>query len=171
MSQQFKLSPYESRVLCTELELAKMFEEIVYSGGTPVTASKLLTRELLAILNHDSLTLKNIKITSSALLNLIRLLDTGKVSDKNAKTAMINYISGDKTEPKTFLEKNNMLISETIDINAILEKVIATNEKAVTDYKTGNQKTFNFLAGLIMRETKGTVSPQKVQELLKQRLG
>jgi len=169
--QQFKLSAYEARVLCSELELAKLFEDIVYSGGNSIATSKLLTRELLAILNHDSLSFKDIKVTSNALLELIRLLDSAKVSDKNAKAAMINYISGDKSEPKSFLEKGGMLISETIDVDAVIVKVLAANEKAVTDYKGGNQKTFNFLAGLVMRETKGTVSPQKVQDLLKQRLG
>ena len=169
--KQFKLSAYEARVLCSELELAKLFEEIVYSGGDPVATSKLLTRELLAILNHDSLAFKDVSVKAGAVLELVRLIDSGKVSDKNAKQAMINYISGDKTEPKAFLEKGGMLISEAVDIDAVIAKVLAANEKAVADYKGGNQKTFNFLAGLVMRETKGTVSPQKVQDLLKQRLG
>ena len=83
---------------------------------------------------------------------------------------MINYISGDKSSPKEFLEKNNMLISEEIDLNEVVAKIFEANPNAIEEYKNGNEKVMNFLAGLVVRETKGAVSPNKVQELLKLKL-
>ncbi|MEI7961605.1 MAG: Asp-tRNA(Asn)/Glu-tRNA(Gln) amidotransferase subunit GatB [archaeon] len=167
---KFGLAEYDSRVLCSNFELGKLFDEMTILGANPIVSAKLLTREILAVVNHDSLVLSDVKLFPSDLFELVKLIDTGCVSGKNTKGAVINYISGDKSNPSEYLKKNNLLISETIDLNAVVNKVILANEKAVSDYKSGNQKTFNFLAGLVMRETKGTVSPQKVQDTLRQKL-
>ena len=169
--EKYKISEYDSFVLCSNKELGDLFEKLTQKESSTEITSKLLTRELLAVLNHDSLSLKDVEVSVNALYDLVELIKAGKVSDKNVKQAMINYISGNKESPSEFLEKNNLLISEEIDIAGIISTVLENNVNAVEEYKKGNEKVFNFLAGLIMRETKGTVSPQKVQELLKLKLG
>jgi aspartyl-tRNA(Asn)/glutamyl-tRNA(Gln) amidotransferase subunit B len=170
---QLKLAEYDAKVICSDFELGNLFDEVVKDKGNPVITARLLTREVLAVLNHDALTWSDVKVNPKHLLELVQLVDAGKVSDKNTKQAIINYIGaqGDKSSPKQFLEKNNLLISQSINLDEVITKVIAANEKAVANYKSGNEKTFNFISGLVMRETKGTVSPQKVQEALKQKLG
>jgi len=164
---EFGLSEYDSKVLCADYELGALFEKLTLSKVNPKLAANLLTRELLAIMNHDSLYFKDLKIDEKHLIDLLKLAEQGKVSDKNIKQSMINYISGDKVPPVDYLEKNNLLISQSIDLGKVIENIVQSNEKAVLDYKSGNEKSFNFLAGLIMRETKGTVSPAKVNEELK----
>ncbi|MEK6959034.1 MAG: Asp-tRNA(Asn)/Glu-tRNA(Gln) amidotransferase subunit GatB [archaeon] len=170
--REYNLAEYDAKVICGDFELSKIFDSVVAKGAKADIAAKLLTRELLAILNHDSLSLLEVKnnIKTEYLVELLKLIAEGKVSDKNSKASMINYISGGHLTPAEYLKKNNLLISQTVDLETIIAKVIAANEKAVIDYKGGNEKTFNFLAGLVMRETKGTASPQKVQDALKSRL-
>jgi aspartyl-tRNA(Asn)/glutamyl-tRNA(Gln) amidotransferase subunit B len=116
------------------------------------------------------LNLSEVKVSAKDLFELVKLISDGKVSDKNVKNAMINYISGDKTAPQKYLEKNNLLISTSINAEEIISKIIASNQKAVEDYRAGNEKSLNFLAGLVMRETKGTMDPKKVQEMLKKKI-
>ena len=166
----YSIPEYDSLVLCSDKYLSDLFEELVQKEADAKVTAKLLTRELLAVLNHDSLTLKEVEVSVGAIFDLIELIKNGKVSDKNTKQAVINYISGDKSSPKEFLEKNNLLISEEIDLDEIVAKIFESNTSAIEEYKNGNPKIMNFLAGLIMRETKGAVSPQKVQELLKLKL-
>ncbi|VVB75185.1 Aspartyl/glutamyl-tRNA(Asn/Gln) amidotransferase subunit B [uncultured archaeon] len=170
LQEQYKLSEYDARVLCSDLVLGKLFDSIVSKSADAITAARLLTREVLAVLNHDSLSLSDVDVKAEDLLELVQLLSSGKVSDKNAKQSVINYISGDKSSPKVFLEKNNLLISATVDLDSIINKVINANRKAVVDYAGGNEKSLNFLAGLVMREAKGTVSPKIVLEELKKKL-
>ncbi len=170
LKKEFNFSDYDAKVLCGDYHLGKLFDDLVKEKVDPIISARLLTRELLSILNHDSISLNELKINPLDLVELVKLIQSGKVSDKNVKQSMINYISGDKISPKSFLEKNNLLISTTIDVDSAVQKVINENAKAVSDYKLGNEKSFNFLSGLIMRETKGTVSPAKVQESLKQKL-
>ena len=170
LKKEFNFSDYDAKVLCSDYYLGKLFDELVKEKVDPIISARLLTRELLSILNHDSIYLNETKINPLELVELVKLIQNGKVSDKNVKQSMINYISGDKTSPKSFLEKNNLLISESIDIDGMVEKVVLENEKAVSDYKLGDEKSLNFLAGKVMRETKGTVSPAKVLEILKKKL-
>ncbi|MFA5931425.1 MAG: Asp-tRNA(Asn)/Glu-tRNA(Gln) amidotransferase subunit GatB [archaeon] len=170
LMKQFNFSEYEARVICGNFNLGKLFDELVLQKANPNISAKLLTRELLAVMNHDALSWSEVLVKPSELVELVKLIESGKVTDKNTKQSMINYISGDKSSPKAFLEKNNLLISESIDIDSVITKILVANEKAVVDYKAGNEKSLNFLAGLVMRETKGTVNPSKVQELLKQKL-
>jgi aspartyl-tRNA(Asn)/glutamyl-tRNA(Gln) amidotransferase subunit B len=170
LKKEFGFSDFDANVLCGDYYLGKLFDLMVGEKADPIISARLLVRELLSVLNHDSISIKDVSIKPFELVELVNLVKAGKVSDKNTKQSVINYISGDKSSPKEFLEKNNLLISVSVDIDEIVKKVIDSNEKAVLDYKSGNEKSFNFLAGLIMRETKGTVSPSKVQEVLKQKL-
>jgi aspartyl-tRNA(Asn)/glutamyl-tRNA(Gln) amidotransferase subunit B len=168
--QEYGLNEYDSRVITSDKDLGDLFANLVKSSDSQISA-RLLTRELLAVLNHDSLSLKDVNVSVDALNELIELIKEGKVSDTNTKKAMINYISGDKISPKAFLEKNNLLISESINVNEIVTNILLNNKSVVEDYNKGNVKSFNFLVGLVMRETKGTVSPQEVQEIIRQKLG
>ncbi len=168
--KEFGLTGYDAKVLCADFELGKLFDEMVGLKSDALLSARLLTREVLGVLNHDSLSLKEVVVKAEDLKKLVDLIKAGKVSDKNAKESVINYISGDKSKPADFLGKNNLLISSSIDVDGIIDKVIKCNEKAVCDYKNGNEKSINFLAGLVMRETKGTAKPHEVQEKLKQKL-
>jgi len=55
-------------------------------------------------------------------------------------------------------------------IVSIVEKVIAENDKAVADYKSGKTKAMQSLFGLIMRELKGTGDPAMIRKLLEEKL-
>jgi aspartyl-tRNA(Asn)/glutamyl-tRNA(Gln) amidotransferase subunit B len=171
LMSQFGFSEYDARVLCSDFNLGKLFDDLVVLGADPVVSARLVSREVLSVLNHDALSWKEIVIDSKDLAGLIELIKQEKVSDKNAKLAVINYISGDKMKPVEYLEKNNLLISQSINLEEVVGKVISSNEKAVSDYKAGNTKALNFLAGLVMKETKGTAIPQKIQDLIKSKLG
>lgn len=170
LKKEFGLSDYDAKVLCGDFYLGKLFDELAGLKANPGVSARLLTREVLAILNHDSLSWKDVSITANETAPVVSLIVEGKVSDKNAKQALINYISGDKLPPAEYLKKNNLLISASIDLGAVADKIISSNQKAVIDFKSGNEKSLNFLAGLVMRETKGTASPQDVQRILKEKL-
>ena len=63
-------------------------------------------------------------------------------------------------------EKGLVQITDTKEIEAIVERVIADNPKPVEDYKNGNKKSIGFLVGQVMRQSKGKANPGMVNELL-----
>jgi len=62
-------------------------------------------------------------------------------------------------------------VSDTGAIEAILDEVLAANQKSVDEYRAGKDKAFNALVGQAMKATKGKANPALVNELLKKKLG
>ncbi len=62
-------------------------------------------------------------------------------------------------------------MSDTGELEAIIDTVLASNAKSVEEYKAGNAKAFNALVGQAMKATKGKGNPAQVNELLKKKLG
>ncbi len=166
---EYNLPELDSKILCSNFVLTKIFDNIINTNKSidKKVSARILTREVMSVVNHDSLNLNEINIDPKEIVSLVEFIVSGKVSDKNVKQSIINYISGDKSSPINYLNKNNLLISENIDLDLVVNNILKNNQKAVDDYKKGNEKSLNFLAGLVMRETKGTAQPQKIQELIK----
>lgn len=55
-------------------------------------------------------------------------------------------------------------------IGQIVDKVLAANAKEVEDYRSGNEKAFNSLAGQVMKVSKGKLNPAQVNAILRDRL-
>ena len=56
-------------------------------------------------------------------------------------------------------------------LEAIVDQVLAANEKNVAEYRAGKDKAFNALVGQVMKASQGKANPAQVNALLKQRLG
>ena len=61
-------------------------------------------------------------------------------------------------------------MSDSGELEKIIQEVIVKNQKAVADYKSGNKNAIQFLSGQVMAATRGTANPQSVQEVLKKLL-
>ena len=55
-------------------------------------------------------------------------------------------------------------------VEAVCDKIIAANAKAVADYKGGKEASLKFLVGQVMKETKGKVKAPQAEEILKRKL-
>ena len=62
-------------------------------------------------------------------------------------------------------------VSDTKALESVIQKIIDSNSKAVEEYLSGNEKSFNFLVGQVMRETKGQADPVEVNRLVKKSIG
>ena len=76
---------------------------------------------------------------------------------------MIKYAL-DGISPKEFLQKNNLLIDSSSDVEGIVREVVAENKSAFEEYKKGNSKSLNFLIGQVMRKLKGKADARLVQK-------
>ncbi len=166
--KEFRIQATDARVLCGNIILAKLFEETAQKTK-PELAARFLSRELLAIINYNNLDLASLGLEAEAIAGLLKLVAEGKVSEKNAKEAMIKY-ANEKILPIDYLQKNNLLIDiNQGELEKIVEKVLFENSKAFDELKTGNAKSLNFLVGLVMRQTKGKAEPRTVQKLIEEK--
>lgn len=168
--KQFGLPAYDSNVLCASKKLSDLFESLAKTVS-PKLAAGFLTREILGIINYNKLELNELELSEKKIGDLLVLLETGKVSEKNAKLAAIEYIVN-KISPVDFLKKENLLMDvQSGDLEKTVQKILDANPKVVSELKAGNTKSLNFLVGLCMRELKGKADARQIQKLIEKKAG
>jgi aspartyl-tRNA(Asn)/glutamyl-tRNA(Gln) amidotransferase subunit B len=101
---------------------------------------------------------------------MVRLIDQGKISGRIAKTVFEAMLDSGKSPELIVSEKGLEQVSDIGSIETAVEHVIAANPKQVAQYQAGNEKVFGFLVGQIMKATEGKANPQKVNEILRDKL-
>ena len=180
---EYRLPEYDAALMTSEKSLADWFEEAVRLGGQPKAVSNWMKGELMRLLNADGITIEECPLDPSHLIDLLQLIEKGKINIIKAKTVFEEmykrtkiYGTGDLTLRLSIKgegivqEMGLMQISDAGEIEKIVDDVIAKNPKEVARYKAGEEKLLGFFVGHVMKLTKGKANPQMVNELLKKKL-
>ena len=91
-----------------------------------------------------------------------------------AELRVTGYAPTVRVDPKIVddvIEKKGLRqISDSGEIEKLVDEVLAANAKQVQDYRAGKEKAFNSLVGQVMKATRGKANPAQVNELLKKKL-
>ena len=168
--KDYKISDYESKNLNSSKELSQFFESVAKKVSSPELAAKWILGDLMAILNRENCSIKNSKISSENMVDLINKIEKGLLSGPGAKKVI--ELSWSSDESVENLMKNEGLdeIKSEKEIIEIIEKIIKDNSKQYEQYLNGKEKLFGFFVGQVMKETKGSADPKEVNKLLIQRL-
>ena len=79
----------------------------------------------------------------------------------------MNYFG--RTQPSEEDSSDNS--SDTSEIEAAVDQVIAGNPDQAQQFKDGNQKVAGWFVGQVMKATQGKANPQMVNDLLRKKLG
>jgi len=71
---------------------------------------------------------------------------------------------------KIIEEKGLRQVSDTGEIEAMIDTVLAENTDKVEEYRGGKDKLFGFFVGQVMKASKGQANPGMVNQLLKAKL-
>ena len=133
-------------------------------------AANWCVQDFSALLNAELANPLESRVSAENMAELVKLIDNGKISGSAAKQVFkVMYEKGG--EPDMIVEDLGLVqVSDAGAIESAIDEVIAANEKAVADFKAGEQKSFGFLVGQVMAHMKGKANPQVVNELLKKKL-
>lgn len=112
-----------------------------------------------------------LKLNSSDILELANMYDAKELSSTQAKVVFEQIILAG-VKPRSFAQEQDMLqVSDSSELEAIVDKVLASNKKAADDVRNGEMKAIGYLVGQVMRESKGKANPAVVQDIIKSKLG
>lgn len=111
-------------------------------------------------------------IPSEHIAELVNLIENGTINGKIAKSVADEMVEKPTTSPSDIVKSNTDLqpMSDTGEIEAIVDKVLSENPNVIADYRAGKNKAFAFLVGQIMKASRGKASPAIVNELLLKKL-
>lgn len=169
--KEFGLSLYDAKVLVKDKKVSDFFEECVSLGSDPKSACNWISTKLLAEVNKsDTITINDLFIKPSMISELIKLIDTKKITNNQGKEVFAKMLE-EKLTPSEIVKKYNMEVIEDSNlINTLVDEVISENEKAVTDYKNGRTNMLDYMVGQVMKKSKGKANPVEAKQALIDRI-
>ncbi len=168
--KEYGLKEYDASVITSSLEMANYFDEMMKEGITAKNATTWLTVELQGRLK-EGVTIEESPISSKTLALLVKRIEDSTISGKAAKEVLDDLIENNSSDVDAVIEKLGLKqVSDDGALLAIIDEILAANEDKVAEYKSGKDKMFAFFVGQTMKASKGSANPQRVSELLKEKL-
>ena len=168
--REYGIPPYDAGVLSSSRRLADYYEETARHSGNPKAASNWVMGDLLRFLNEEKRDIRDCPISSTALAEMIRMIDQGTISGKMAKEIIeVMYQTG-KTAPAIVEEKGMVQITDESSLAAVIAGILEANPGQLAQYRSGKDKLFGYFVGQVMKATQGKANPQVINDLLKKML-
>ncbi|RDD62810.1 Asp-tRNA(Asn)/Glu-tRNA(Gln) amidotransferase subunit GatB [Ferruginivarius sediminum] len=168
--QDYGLGAYDAGVLVAERETADFYEDVA-NGRDAKTAANWVTGEFFGAMNKAGVDLDEAPVNAAMLGELLDLMADNTISGRIAKDVFEEMWETGKKAGAIVEEKGLKQITDTGELEAILDKVIAENPEQVQQVKDGNQKVMGWFVGQAMKATGGKANPKMVNELLRKKLG
>jgi aspartyl-tRNA(Asn)/glutamyl-tRNA(Gln) amidotransferase subunit B len=164
------LPDLDAEVLSSSRDIADYFDACValYPQAKPV--SNWVMGEVLRALKEDNREIADCPVTPRLLTEMLKLVESGAISGKIAKTVFDEMYKTGKEAGKIVEEKGLVQVSDTGAIEKIIDEVLAANQDKVEEYRGGKEKLFGFFVGQIMKASKGKANPALVNEMLLKKL-
>ena len=166
---EFELSAYDAGVLVADRETAEFFETSA-TGRDAKQAANWVTGDLFGRLNKAGLSISESPVSADALGGLLDLLADGTISSRIAKDVFDEMFKSGKDAAAIVDEKGLKQITDTGEIEAIVDAVIERGAPQAEQYRSGNEKIIGWFVGQVMKETQGKANPQAVNKLLRKKL-
>jgi aspartyl-tRNA(Asn)/glutamyl-tRNA(Gln) amidotransferase subunit B len=170
----YGLSSYDAAALTTTRATAEFFEDTTAATGkgNGKLCANWVTGELAAHLNKTDMPIEGSPVSAAQLAGVIRRIADNTISNKIARDVFEALWAGDGKDADAVIEAKGLKqITDSGAIEALVDEVLAANQKSVDEYRAGKEKAFNALVGQAMKATKGKANPQQVTDLLKKKLG
>ena len=166
---EFGIKEYDASVITANLETANFFDEMMKEGISGKNASTWLTVELPARFK-EGVSIENSPISAKTLATIVKRIEDNTISGKAAKEVLDYLIENDSTVDEAIDKLGLKQVSDDGALLAIIDEILNANQDKVAEYKSGKDKMFGFFVGQIMKASKGSANPNKVNDLLKERL-
>lgn len=167
--KEYGLSAYDASVLVAERTSADFFEEVARGRDGKIAANWVMG-EYFGMLNKLGRTIENAPVSAKDLGLLVDRIMDGTLSGRLAKEVFEAMYQTGASADQIIEEKGLKQVSDTGEIEAKIDEVLAANPDKVAEYRAGKDKLFGFFVGQTMKATGGKANPSVVNEILKKKL-
>jgi aspartyl-tRNA(Asn)/glutamyl-tRNA(Gln) amidotransferase subunit B len=164
------ITAYNAAVLTAEVETARWFDALLEAGAEPKQAANWVVAELFGALNRLGKSIDDSPVSPAQAAELLGLVADGTISGTIAKKVFdIMLESGDGAA--AIVEREGLKqTSDTGEIDAKIDEILAANADKVAEYKSGKEQLFGFFVGQTMKAMAGKANPKLVNERLRAKL-
>ncbi len=167
---EYGLSEYDAGVLTESREVADYFEATVVACGDAKACGNWVMGDLMHKLNETNLSIAECPVSPERLGELIAVIREGTISHNIAQQVFPKMWATGQAPREIIAAEGLALISDSSEIERLVDEAIAANPKAVADYRGGKEKAIGAIQGHVMRATKGQANAQVVNALILEKL-
>jgi len=169
---KYQLPEYDARVLTEEKELSDYFEQVILHTSNYKAASNWLLGPVKSYLNENNTVISTFPMKPSAMAELIRLNDEGKLNFSSASSLvfpeLIKYPS--KTAEEIAVEKNLLQDADEGSVNSWVDEVLNKMPDKVSEYRKGKKGLIGLFVGEVKKVSRGKADPKLTNEILLKKL-
>ncbi len=168
---EYKLKETDADLLTGSRAQADYFEKVVAeTKDSPKAAANWVIGDLSAALKRDGLEIDDSRIVAGDLAGLLNRIADNTISGKIAKNVFDAMWSGEGTADHIIKAKGLQQITDSGEIEAIVDDVIAANPQQADEFRQGKDKLLGFFVGKVMQATAGKANPGQVNSILRKKL-
>ena len=167
---EYGLSEKDASIIIGNKALSHFYEDAVTLGGNPKIVCNYILGDLLRLLNASNMELEDLKISPQNLVELIKIIEEGKISNTAGKEVFKEMFETSKAPADIIEEKGLSQISCTDEIEKLVDEVLSNNPKSIEDFKAGKTQAIGFLMGQVMKASKGKANPPVAKQMIEEKL-
>ncbi len=168
--REYSIPDYDIEWLTENKYLADFFEKTAELCRNPKKAANWIMVETMHLLKEKEMEPKELKYSPENLAKLIGMVDKKVINGDKAKEVFAHMFE-QNTDPEKYVEENGLkAVRDERILQEAVEEVIAGNPKSVEDFIRGKEKVLGFFVGQTMKVLKGRGDPERITQLLKERL-
>ncbi len=170
---ELKLSEYNAELLSGSREISQYFEAALEAASNQAAAlANWILGDLTGAMNksEQEMSFADAPIAPQQLAGLIARIADNTISGKIAKEVFEAMWNGEGDADAIIESKGLKQITDSGEIEAMIDEVIAANPGQVEQFRAGKEKVLGFFVGQIMKQSKGKANPGQVNQLLREKL-
>ncbi len=168
--QAYQIPAPDAQAFVWDAPLGNYFESVAKTAKNPKAVANWVINNLRAKMSETGTGLADLKFQPAALLELVDLIDSGKISNKIAQDVFGETFDTGEA-PASVVEKKGLAqVSDSGTIEKLCDDAIAANPGPAADFRAGKAAALNFLKGHVMKLSKGKANPGLAGEILRRKL-
>jgi aspartyl-tRNA(Asn)/glutamyl-tRNA(Gln) amidotransferase subunit B len=171
-AKELGLSTQVAFFITQDKKLVDYFEHAHQNCTHAKNLANWIIIEFAGRLKEKGLTLPQTEIPPSHVADLVNMIEDGTINGKIAKSVADDMVLNQTVHPRKIVDANPAYkpLNDRSMIEPIIDQVLNDNAQSLQDLLTGKGRAFAFLVGQVMKATKGSASPQIVNDLLNEKI-
>ena len=145
-------------------------EATVAAGASPQSARKWWLTELARRANEQGVELEETGVTPAQVAEIQALVESGTINDKLARQVFDGVIAGEGSPAEVVERRGLAVVSDEGALGSAVDAAIAGNPAVADKVRSGKVQAAGALIGAVMKQMQGKAEPNRVRELILERL-
>jgi aspartyl-tRNA(Asn)/glutamyl-tRNA(Gln) amidotransferase subunit B len=164
------LSEYDASLLTEDRPVADYFEDLARLTGEPKPSANWVMGEVLRTLNEKKTGIERLKARPEHVAGIMDLIRRNVIS-RTAGKKVFDAVAETGEAPESAVARLGLAqVSDEAELEKAVRKIVETNPEPLKRYLDGNEKSFGFFMGELMKATGGKANPRLANAILRKHL-